>query len=86
MTHGGGPLGPEENHETPTKLEAILMRDGRLLYPVVGIGSFIAMFCLGVTVAYGSDLPAAIVVLIGIVAGCAGASLIARLERSDRES
>jgi hypothetical protein len=62
------------------------MRDGKLLYPVVGIGSFIAMFWLGVTVAYGFDLPGAMVVLIGIVAGCAGASLIARIERSDRGS
>ncbi len=62
---------------------ARMYREGKMLYPMLGTGASFAGFWLGVVVAYDLGLPVLAVAALGLVTGCAGASLIARLERWD---
>jgi hypothetical protein len=60
------------------------MHHAGLLYPVLGTGCFFAFFWLGFVVAHGQGLHLVSMIAVGFTAGCAGASLIAQLERFDR--
>ena len=59
------------------------MHGGKLLYPVLGTGCFFALFWLGYVVAHQIGLHAFTGLVIGLVTGGAGVSLVARLERLD---
>lgn len=60
------------------------MYSNRPLYPMVGTGAFIAMFLAGLSAGHQLGLHILTTLLLGYLAGCAGVSLIARLERSDK--
>ncbi len=59
------------------------MHGGKLLYPVLGTGCFFALFWLGYVVAHQIGLHPITGVVIALVTGGAGVSLVVRLERLD---
>ena len=59
------------------------MFPGKLLYPMVGTGGFIVMFLTGLSVGHQLGLHLLSALALGFLAGCAGAALVARLERRD---
>ena len=62
------------------------MHGEKLLYPVLGTGCFFALFLLGYVVAHQIGLHPFTGLVVGIVTGCAGVTLVARLERLDSDS
>ncbi|MFQ5775206.1 MAG: hypothetical protein ACE5GS_11865 [Kiloniellaceae bacterium] len=60
------------------------MYTGKLLYPVVGTGSFIVLFLLGLSVGHNLGLHILSMLVLAFVCGSAGASLVVQLERRDR--
>ncbi len=60
------------------------MFTGKLLYPMVGTGGFIVMFLAGLSAGHQLGLHLLTTLALGLIAGAAGAHLIARLESRDR--
>lgn len=60
-----------------------MFKEGNLLYPVIGIGAFFVMFLFGAVTAYDFGLSGVLILVTGTIAGCAGAALVADLERRD---
>ncbi len=63
------------------------MRGGeKLLYPMLGTGCFLALFWLGYAVAHQIGLHVVTGLVIGLVTGCAGVTLVVQLERLDPDT
>jgi hypothetical protein len=57
------------------------MHDGKLLYAVLGTGAFFGLFWLGYVLAHQVGLHPLSGLVLGIVTGCAGLTLVTQLER-----
>ncbi len=67
--------------------EAQMYGNDRLIYPMLGVGAFFAMFWVGVIVSYELGLSCLAFFVNGVLFACLGASLVARLEcRAEAES
>ncbi|MDH3474267.1 MAG: hypothetical protein OEM59_11295 [Rhodospirillales bacterium] len=59
------------------------MHGEKLLYPVLGTGSFFALFLVGYVRGHEIGLHPLTGAAIGLVTGCAGVTLVSQLERLD---
>ena len=57
------------------------MHDGKLLYTVLGTGAFFGLFWLGYVLAHQVGLNPVSGLVLGVITGCAGLTLVTQLER-----
>lgn len=62
------------------------MHGGKLLYPVLGTGCFFALFWLGYVAAHQIGLHPFTGLIVGLMTGCGGVTLVAQLERLDPDT
>ncbi len=61
------------------------MGSGKVLYPLLGVGSFVLLFWIGVSVGQSLGLPILAMLAVGLVSGAAAVALVVQLERQDLE-
>jgi len=61
------------------------MHNGKLLYPVLGTGTFFGLFWLGYVLAHQFGLHPVSGLILGLITGCAGLTLVSQLERLEAD-
>ena len=61
------------------------MHNGKLLYTVLGTGAFFGLFWLGYVLAHQLGLHPVSGLILGLITGCAGLTLVSQIERLEAD-